>query len=270
MTPKISILCLNLNGGQYIWRCINSIISQSYKNWELIIADGGSIDNSFEIIQSFNSSKIIVLPGPDGGRYDGINKALNAASGELIMVTTSSDGYIDTKWFELAVNELSSNAKLSLVWGGYTGMVEDKLNFQFGPDIGRHSETELRIFENWMSNDRMGLDKTYFPELNYCVKSTVYKQCSSLSADFPELDNADPILRFHFQFLKNGYCSKYINTIANFGRTHTNQFQFSQTQLNSISAYYTALEKYKSKIFNKDEIHYFRASDGTPFMQVNV
>ena len=270
MNPKISVLCLNLNGGDFIWRCINSIISQSYTNWELIIADGGSTDNSFEIIDSFKSENIILLPGPDKGRYDGLTRALNAATGELIMVTTSSDGYVDSKWFEHAVNEIKSNRIISLVWGGYTGLTDDKLNFHVGPDISRQNETEIQIFENWISPALDGFEKTYLPELNYCVWANIYKSCSSPSLEFPELNDGDPILRFHFQFLKNGYCSKYIHTIAHFGRTHENQFQFSHIHKKSVAAYYSALEKYKAKLFNKSELHYFRDSDGSPFVQVNI
>jgi len=270
MLPKISILCLNLNGAKFIWRCINSIVSQSYTNWELIIADGGSSDDSIEIIKSFKSDKIIILDGPDEGRYAGITRALKAASGDLIMITTSSDGYVDTKWFEFAVNELLMDSKLSMVWGGYTGMVDDKLTFQFGPDLSRFDESELRVFENWISDDLNGLEKAYFPELNYCVWKSVYLSCANKTDEFPELNEGDPILRFHFQFLRNGYCAKYINTIANFGRTHGNQFQFSNTQLASINAYKLALSKYRGSVLNKSKIHYFRLANGTAFSQLNV
>ena len=57
-----SILISNFNKSQFIERCLNSLINQSYKNFEIIFSDNGSTDNSLEIVSKFNGIKVIKTP----------------------------------------------------------------------------------------------------------------------------------------------------------------------------------------------------------------
>jgi|CZKP01.1.fsa_nt_gi glycosyltransferase involved in cell wall biosynthesis len=51
--PEVSLILTVFNRAQYLKRCINSLLGQSYKNWELIAIDDGSDDNSFEVLKEF-------------------------------------------------------------------------------------------------------------------------------------------------------------------------------------------------------------------------
>ena len=55
MSPAISILMANFNKGEFIQQAIESVLGQTYKNWELVIVDDASTDNSVEVIKKFLS-----------------------------------------------------------------------------------------------------------------------------------------------------------------------------------------------------------------------
>lgn len=89
--PKISIIVPSFNQGQYIEQTILSIISQNYDNIDLIIIDGGSSDNTVNILQKYNSNISYWISEPDSGQADAINKGLSRASGEIFNWINSDD-----------------------------------------------------------------------------------------------------------------------------------------------------------------------------------
>jgi glycosyltransferase involved in cell wall biosynthesis len=263
---KISIVCINKNHGKYIWKCINSIVSQSHTNWELIIADGGSHDESLAVIAGFRDPRIKLLPGTDLSRRDGIIRATAEATGDAMLFTTSTDGYVDSDWFKTAVSTLRGNPDVSLVWGGWTQLKNECLSFTIGPPESRRNDTPMTMFQNWMvSKD---IERTFIPELNYCAHAQVFKHCLADSPDYPSINRIDPTLQFHFNFMKEGYISKFIPTIANFGREHENQFQFHETQKQFHVIYQDALEQFKRSFHNGDKQYFIKKPSGEKIFEI--
>lgn len=81
---KVTIITPVYNGEEYLEKTVLSIISQSYKNIEYIVVDGGSTDSTMQIIQKYSSNIDIVISEPDKGMYDAIAKGIDASTGELI------------------------------------------------------------------------------------------------------------------------------------------------------------------------------------------
>jgi len=81
---KITIIVSVLNGVQTLERCIESIISQTYKSKELIIIDGLSHDGSLDIIKKYSKDISYWISEPDTGIYSAWNKALRKATGSWI------------------------------------------------------------------------------------------------------------------------------------------------------------------------------------------
>lgn len=93
---KISIITTSYNYSKYIEEAINSVIQQSYQDWELIIADDGSSDNSIEIIKSFcQKDKRIKLFQHEGGQNKGLKETillgLKHATGDWVAFLESDD-----------------------------------------------------------------------------------------------------------------------------------------------------------------------------------
>lgn len=91
--PRISIVTPSYNQGQFIEETIRSILLQGYPNLEYIIIDGGSTDNSIEIIKKYESYLAYWVSEPDNGQSHALNKGFCKATGELIGWQNSDDYY---------------------------------------------------------------------------------------------------------------------------------------------------------------------------------
>ena len=97
LKKKISIVVVSLNTKSSFLKTINSIISQSYANKEIIVVDGNSTDGTIKIIKkmSKNFSKIII--DKDKGIYDAMNKGIALVKGEWTIFLNSGDVFKDIK-----------------------------------------------------------------------------------------------------------------------------------------------------------------------------
>ena len=100
--PKISIITPSYNQGAFIEETIRSIIYQNYPNLEYIIIDGGSTDNTLEIISNYKKFIDIVISESDYGQSDAINKGWKMASGSITTWVNSDDILAPNCLFEVA------------------------------------------------------------------------------------------------------------------------------------------------------------------------
>lgn len=100
---KINVIVPVYNSKEYIDRCINSILEQTYTKWTLFLVDDGSKDNSYDICMKYakNDSRIIVLQQKNRGAGSARNYALDKISDDCYIVFVDSDDYIDNNYFEL-------------------------------------------------------------------------------------------------------------------------------------------------------------------------
>ena len=99
---KFSVIVPVYNVEEYIAECIESIISQSLKDIEIIVIDDGSKDSSIDIVRSFNDERIKIISKNNGGLSSARNKGMEYASGKYICFIDSDD-YIEDR---LALEEL--------------------------------------------------------------------------------------------------------------------------------------------------------------------
>ena len=94
MRNGVSIIIPNYNKGSFVKQTINSVISQDFGDWELIVVDDASIDNSLEVIRSICSNnlkcQVVTLEKSHGGSYCR-NVGLAKARGEFVIFLDSDD-----------------------------------------------------------------------------------------------------------------------------------------------------------------------------------
>ena len=117
--PIVTVYITNYNYSKYIKQAIDSVINQNFQNYELIIIDDGSTDNSKEIIESYkNHPKIHVLFQKNKGLNATNNVAIKMSKGKYI-IRLDADDYLNENALLLMVNELEKNDEIGLVFSDY-------------------------------------------------------------------------------------------------------------------------------------------------------
>jgi glycosyltransferase involved in cell wall biosynthesis len=96
---KISVLTPSYNSGKYIDRAIQSVIIQNYPNFEHIITDGGSKDDTVSILKKYDHLKWI--SEPDKGQSDAMNKAFKTSTGDIIVYLNADDEFAPDAFKEI-------------------------------------------------------------------------------------------------------------------------------------------------------------------------
>jgi glycosyltransferase involved in cell wall biosynthesis len=117
-SPIITVYITNHNYGKYIDQAIKSVLEQSFQDFEIIIIDDGSTDNSKSIIEQYeNKSNVKVIYQHNKGLTISNNIALNLAQGEFI-VRLDADDYFTKDALKLMIREFE-NKKLGMVFGDW-------------------------------------------------------------------------------------------------------------------------------------------------------
>lgn len=123
-TPLVSIVVVNYNGEKYVERCISSILSQTYKNLEIIFVDNNSKDNSVEIIKKYPQIKLI--ESKENLYFAGGNNlGFKNSTGDIIYLL-NNDAYPESNVIEKIVEVFNKNHK--------AGVVQNKLIYASDPN----------------------------------------------------------------------------------------------------------------------------------------
>lgn len=128
--PKISIITPSYNQGEFLERTILSVLNQNYPNLEYIIIDGGSDDNSVEVIKKYEKYLYYWVSEKDKGQGDALNKGFLKATGEIIGWQNSDDIYLPNA-FNKAV-DMFERSDADVVFGDKFNInQEDKITRRF-------------------------------------------------------------------------------------------------------------------------------------------
>ena len=127
---KISIITATYNSGKTIRDTLSSVLNQSYKNYELIIKDGGSNDNTVEICRKYENlfeGRLKIISEPDKGIYDAMNRGIDNASGDIVGILNSDDFYTSDDILDRIAKEFSADKDLDAIYGDIHFVSPDNL-----------------------------------------------------------------------------------------------------------------------------------------------
>ncbi|PZX19161.1 glycosyltransferase involved in cell wall biosynthesis [Breznakibacter xylanolyticus] len=126
MQVNVSIIIAVFNGEKYLPECLDSIIKQKYHNFETIIIDGGSTDQTVSIIKDYSNRLLIQwISEKDNGIYDAWNKAISMSQGTWLTFVGCDDVMFED-WLQIMLRSTDANPTLNFV-SAITTMVSNDL-----------------------------------------------------------------------------------------------------------------------------------------------
>ncbi len=213
-SPKISIITPSYNQGQFIEETILSVINQNYPDLEYIIIDGGSTDNTLDIIKKYEKYITYWISEPDSGQSDAINKGLKIASGEIVN-WLNSDDYYEPNILTKVAKEFENN-NINIVSGrGRLFQLNQTVGYTKGVDIYPYN---LAKTIGWLRMDQ--------PETFY--RSSAIKKMGHLNTSLNYLMDRDWWLKYLLIYGVNGI-SSISDVLVNF-RLHEDSKTISQKE----------------------------------------
>lgn len=190
---KISVITPVLNNRAFIEGCIRSVSSQTHREIEHIIVDGGSTDGTLAIIDRYKAHFARVISEKDNGIYAALNKGIQASSGEAVAILNSDDLYAD-------------NLVLAKVSGRLS---RDNLDALYGDLVYVDKDNIEKIIRYWKAGPyKAGLFLKGWmpPHPAFFVKKAVYERYGYFNPDFKISADYELMLRFlHKQRISVGY-----------------------------------------------------------------
>lgn len=129
---KLSIITVNLNNKDGLQKTIDSVLSQTYKDFEWIVIDGGSTDGSKELIEKYSDNFSYWVSEPDRGVYFGMNKGIKAAKGEYLSFMNSGDVFYEG---ETLANAFKYNFQSDVVYGDWIKRINEEDILRNSPKV---------------------------------------------------------------------------------------------------------------------------------------
>jgi glycosyltransferase len=191
---KVSIITACLNNGDLLESTILSILSQNYSHIEYLIIDGGSTDNTPDILKKYKDKINFIISEKDDGMYDAINKGLKKATGEIIGILNADDFYSD--------NTVISKVAKAFTKSGAEAVYGD-LQYVKRTDVNR-------VVRNWKSGEYkqgMFLKGWMPPHPAFFLKKECYERFGGFNTTLKIAADYELMLRM---LHKNKICAHYI------------------------------------------------------------
>lgn len=128
---KISVITVTYNSAATVRDTIESVLRQEYQDYEYLVIDGGSKDNTIDIIKEYEpkfGGRMRWISEKDKGMYDGINKGIRMAKGDVVGIINSDDFYHRTDIFSIISKSFEENPGVEAIYGDVRFVKPDNLD----------------------------------------------------------------------------------------------------------------------------------------------
>lgn len=161
---KISVITATYNSGASLRDTLESVLKQDYADYELVIKDGGSTDNTLDICREFEpkfNGRMKIMSSPDKGIYDAMNQGIRATTGEVVGILNSDDFYSSDDVLSTVAHQFGETPDIDAVYGD--------VRYVEAEYTSKHVRYySSKVFRRWMM--RFGFMPAH-PSF-YCRKST--------------------------------------------------------------------------------------------------
>lgn len=191
---RLSIITVCHNSGATLTDTMESVSAQTFGDIEHIVVDGGSTDNTLDIVKAQGKRVSRIIPGPDKGIYDALNKGISAATGDVIGIMHADDFYPDKSVLE-KVAELLARSGADSCYGDLVYV--ERENPSKMVRYWRAGEYHKELFaKGWMP-----------PHPAFFLKRSVYEKHGLYDLAFPLASDYELMLRMLY---RHGITTTYL------------------------------------------------------------
>ena len=150
LRPKFSIITVTYNAASVITPTLQSIAAQSYRNFEFLLIDGGSSDNTVELVRNSGVEIAVLVSERDKGLYDAMNKGIARATGDYLCFLNAGDSFHTPDVLEKMVASIADREQLPDILYGETSEVNEERQFVRMRRLQAPEKLDWRSFRNGM------------------------------------------------------------------------------------------------------------------------
>jgi glycosyltransferase involved in cell wall biosynthesis len=180
---KISVITAVYNNCDTVGSALDSVLSQSYANIDLVVIDGGSTDGTLEILKQYSNQISVLITEPDNGIYDALNKGMQLATGDVVGFLHSDDVYENGEVLA-KVAAVFQNQTIDAVYGDLVYVRHDDIR---------------QVIRYWKSGhfDEAALSRGWMPpHPTFYVRRSVYERLGGFNTQYRIAADYDTVLRF--------------------------------------------------------------------------
>lgn len=279
MLPLVSVIIPTFNHGHFLTQALSSVINQTFSNWEAIVINNYSTDNTLEVVESFNDSRIKLINFHNNGIIAAArNEGIKNARGMYIAFLDSDDSWLPKKletcldYFNRENCDLICNSEL-LVENGKSLAI-----WHHGPD-SRSSYKKLLFQGNCISTSAVTIKKQCLTDVGYFNEDKLF-----MTAEDYDLWLKLAKAGYHFKFIEevlgkhlkhsgssSSSVTKHLEAVQSVVESHFKNFSsgltlfLNQKTCYSILFYGAARQAASQKLFNLAWSYYIKSWRQNPF-----
>lgn len=259
--PKISVVTPSFNQGQFLEQTISSVLGQNYPNLEYIIMDGGSTDQSVEIIKKYESQLSFWVSQKDGGQSAAINAGFARATGDILCWLNSDDYYLPNTLHQIAA--ILKEKKNTILFGNCIHINEKEHSSYASNVVKSFSNHPLELYDpiiqpsSFWTKDVWGKNGILDSNMHYVFDWEWFARAKKNGVDFFPQENYYSVYRIHEGHKSgSGATKRYLEVKNCIEKYHSKEMGllFEQVYLNK--------EKIKNLDMNISKFKLSRFRDG--------
>lgn len=224
---KVSIVTATYNSGKTVRDTIESVLNQTYQDYEYIIKDGGSKDDTLAICREYEprfNGKMRIISSRDKGIYDAMNQGFQAATGDVLMLINSDDLFARADAVELAVKAFEEHPEVDGVYADLYYVSQNNIN---------------NVVRVWKTGEQKPMRRGWLPaHPTFYVKRECYEKYGYFNLNYPLAADFELMLRFvEKHHIKLYYLQEHLVRMRLGGATSKNLKNIYKQDVETINAF---------------------------------